>query len=62
MSYLMAKISAFFHFSAKEEVNPVYDFFVLQKSRDKKRAYMRALKGAQKDQEIIMKIAREKIR
>jgi len=46
--------------STKDISDPVYAFFVEAKSRDRKRVYMKALKGAQHDQEKISRMAKEK--
>jgi hypothetical protein len=48
--------------STKDLSDPVYAFFVETKSHDRKRVYMKALRGAQHDQEKISRMSKENAR
>jgi hypothetical protein len=58
MTYLVAKFNSFF--PKKDTSNPAFSFFFETKSREKKRLYTKALKKAQKEQELTLKNARVK--
>ncbi len=61
MTLFLKKIADFF---SKEKAastdDPVSTFFLHTKSRAKKRVYISALKKAQKDQEDVVRLAKEK--
>ena len=58
MTYLVAKFHSIF--LKKDANNPAFSFFFETKSREKKRLYVKALKSAQKEQELTLKSARTK--
>lgn len=61
MTYSINSIKDFFRKSSTKDLpDPVYAFFMETKSRDRKRVYMKALRGAQHDQEKISRMAKEK--
>ena len=62
MSEFATKLSSFFYTTPKQSVNPVYDFFVDSKAKDRKKVYLKALKEAQHDQQKVVRTAREKTR
>ena len=55
MTHLVTKFNSFF--SKKDVSNPAFTFFFETKSREKKRLYAKALKNAQKEQELTLKTA-----
>jgi hypothetical protein len=54
---ILIKLTNLFGSKPHRDTDPVYDFFVHTKAKDKKRVYVRALKKVQKDQELIMRNA-----
>lgn len=62
MTHLVAKFNTFFFPKKTDENNSVFDFFVEKKSGERKKTYINALKAAENDQKMIIKMAEEKMR
>jgi hypothetical protein len=62
MTYFIATIKAFFYKRPEAGLDPVYEFFFKTSAGDRKKIYKRALDKAQEEQELISKIAKEKVR
>lgn len=62
MTYFIATIKDFFYKRPQAAHDPVYKFFFETNAKNRKKVYIKALKKAQADQDMVSKMAKEKVR